>query len=110
MTIYCLSGSMYIGSLVLRGVMSVLTDSGFNLPTPYAITARSVAPAVTSWCEDPQNQGTFHLFAENLVTDLTTCLTKLPASKPHIQREYVWNQYHSMLVSALSGRSGQSLS
>ena len=97
MTIYCLSGSMYIfirltslgGGLVLRGVMSVLTDSGFNLPTPYAITAQSVAPAVTSWCEDPQNKSTFHLFAENLVADLTTCLTKLPASKPHIQREYM---------------------
>ena len=86
--------------LVLKGVRSILEDGGLSISTPCAIVARSIAPTVISRCEDPQNESSFCRFAEGLVTDLTTCFVYSPTLKPHLQREYMWHQYHSIRTSA----------
>ena len=83
-----------------------------KVPTPAAIQARSVASAVVAWFQDPPNKTIFCAFAEDLTAELSMCITSSVAahSRPHLRREHMWHQYHSLRISGTLRESGLSSS
>ena len=78
-----------------------------TVPTPAAIQARSVASAVVVWFQDPPNKTIFGAFAEDLTAELSMCITSSVAahSRPHLRREHMWHQYHSLHISGTFKRN-----
>ena len=84
--------------LVIRGVESV---HDVKVLRPAAVQARSVASAVVEWCQDLQNTTNFCAFEKDLTAELSMCITSSSAahSGPHVRREHMWHQYHSLRIS-----------
>ena len=78
-----------------------------KVPTPAAIQARSVASAVVAWFQDPLNKTIVCAFAEDLTAELSMCINSSVAahSRPHLRREHMWHQYHSLRISGTFKRN-----
>ena len=81
--------------MLLQAVQEVMSDEGFQLPSPLAAAA---SKCVLSWSRDPNNHHIFEAFANSLHAKLHKAF-EVPARKFQRRREKMWGSYYSIRCS-----------
>ena len=72
----CIFVFLESGEALRRTVRAVLTDDGFQVPSPSARKSLGTAKRLLAWCNDPSNASILSSFAEELVALQNTCSEK----------------------------------
>ena len=83
--------------LILDTVESLLIEDGFMLASDTATKARKICVLLHDWMKLPENAATLDVFAEQLITTLTTCLPSSGSAKR--RREKMWVAFHQTRLS-----------
>ena len=84
--------------MLLQAVQEVMSDEGFQLPSPLAAAALQTSKCVLSWSRDPNNHHIFKAFANSLHAKLHKAF-EVSARKFQRRREKIWGSYHSIRCS-----------
>ena len=80
--------------IVRWAISLVLTDEGFNIPSPLATEAVGCAEKLLEWISQSENESSANKFSSQLLTDLKSCFH---ASKSvRVQREMMWQNYYKL--------------
>ena len=85
-------------SLVLESLSLVLSDAGFQLPSPKAAEALSTATLLVAWCQDKTNRQRFSTFSKWLVSSLKSSF-RVSGRARRLRSEKMWEQYHQLRIS-----------
>ena len=103
--------------MFLTALLTVLSDDGFQLPSPQAAEARKQALLLNDWCKKPEkNSNILQHFAENLIAKLSTPFKQIvfkqdPSAARFVsQRIMVWGGTTNLERLMISGLCGQTSS
>ena len=85
---------MALGYFV-KAVETVLSDSGFQIPSPAAATALKAARILSGWYMKSENAAGFHKFVKYLTSQLVQCLGTDKQSLRTRQTK-MWGSYHQV--------------
>ena len=91
--------------MFLTALLTVLSDDGFQLPSPQAAEARKQALLLNDWCKKPEKQHILQHFAENLIAKLSAPFKRIvfkqgqSAARFVTQRGRIWGRYHQLRTS-----------
>ena len=74
----------------------MLTDDGFQVPSPSARKSLGTAKRLLAWCDDPSNASILSSFAEELVALQNTCFEASSSQPDNTQREKLWGSFHRL--------------
>ena len=80
--------------MLLCAIKAVLDDPGFSISSPLAANAVQSAHLFLEWSKAGQNRDVLDCFASELISVLRTAFTTHSATRPKVQRERMWGQYH----------------
>ncbi len=81
--------------MLFQAIEEILSDKGFQLPSPLAADALHAASVLLTWCQDPNNQ---HDFTNSLHSKLHKAFDG-SARKFQRRREKMWESYHAIQCS-----------
>ena len=72
----------------------MLTDDGFQLPTPLAARAYKSAEKLLDWSVEADHRAAITTFANNLIGSLKGCFQAYRTVR--VGREHMWEQYYKL--------------
>ena len=83
-------------NIITSAVREVLTDKGFNVPSPLAENALLCARVFMTW--SVENKEDFIVFADNIILELRNTFVECAPrqGKCRAQREKMWGHYHTI--------------
>ena len=74
----------------------MLTDDGFQVPSPSARKSLGTTKRLLAWCDDPSNASILSSFAEELVALQKTCFEASSSQSDNTHREKLWSWFHRL--------------